>query len=145
MRLEFWADPDNPQPGELLGDAYCEDAYLAAAGLGEGDLVSTGFITDFGKSSPAGSPEAVCRTRLLYAVPVPFMRVRHVEHYVVLAAIAGMPGQIPAVQVVFRLPLPTAEGRDALTVALAAQGWTVSGLADEKEATARVYGPSSER
>jgi hypothetical protein len=145
MRLEFWANPDKPQPGELTGSAYCEDAYLAAAELRPRDYVSTSFITDFGEGSPSGTPEATCHAWLLRAVPVPFMRVHHVEHYVVLLDCDGTATRFPAVQVVFRLPAVWPEGRDALTVALTAKGWTVDGLADEKEATARIYGPQSGR
>jgi hypothetical protein len=145
MRLEFWSGWDEPGPGKLSGSAWCENAYLAASRPHQDELVSTDFVTSFGRLAQPGTPEAICHAHLLRAVPVPFMPVFAIEHYVVPVLLAD-PDESPAVQVIFRLRAPgSQETRDALTIALSAAGWTVTGLADEKEAAARIFGPQSGR
>jgi hypothetical protein len=154
MRIQFWGYPDTPD--EALGAAYCEDVPLAgtieavlvreggdvtgtlagvAARLRPGDLISSGFITDFGSQCPPGTPGAACHAHLAEAVLVSFLMVSGVEHDL------APDGGILAVRVASSLSVPPdREIRDALTVAFTAMGWTVEGLADEREAAARVYG-----
>lgn len=79
FRIEFW------DSGKLIGGAWCEDAYLAAALPRAGDLVSSQIIG--GITPPRW-------------VPVPFMKVTEVEHY------PAKPPDRPAVQIVIRLETP---------------------------------------
>jgi hypothetical protein len=164
MRIEFLGYPDTPD--EVLGAAYCENldspqrvevvlgqdaspvsghltrvAGLVRSNLAEaasalqfGDLISGDFIREFGSNSSAGTPEAACRERLLAAIRDSLLMVARAERY---TAADG----IPAVRAVIILSVPPdRDTRDALTVVFTAMGWTVEGLAGEREAAVRVYG-----
>jgi hypothetical protein len=111
----------------------------AASALQFGDLISSDFIREFGSNSPAGTPEAACRGRLLAAIPDALLMVARAERYTTGDG-------IPAVRAVIILSVPPdRDTRDALTVVFTAMGWAVEGLSGEREAAVRVYGPQSGR
>jgi hypothetical protein len=167
MRIEFGGYPDGSPALQVTGTASCDDVRFpemtevglsregvpvaghpsrviaremtatlagAAAVLRAGDVISAGFIKDFGSQGQPGTPGFACHAYLQDAVPVSGLIVSGVEYgHGVIRVVTGMTA--PRCR----------ELRDALTVALTAMGWTVTGLADEKEATARIYGPQSGR
>ena len=118
FRIEFWERPDDDRdPGDLAGGAYIEDAFLSAAVPRAGELVASQVVTGYGSHPVVPTPQWL---------PVPFLRVRQVEHYPAQPALPGgtPPGGM-GIMVVIRVKTPKGKEawRDAKRL-LTERGWT---------------------